>query len=219
MITTNPKTGVKWLSTCCFSSASQNQKSGPTTSIWKKSGPAKCSKVALSKTGSRQPGPCPFRHPEWPLMPLWCFDFSKATPPKQNGSILIFWFFRKHIYKGQLRKKQVLASNNLLLSYICIMAEFLDLWTAQDLGGTQCAAPNARSRCCIMCMKIYWCYIPETSLSPVLGVQPSKTRSFPIKSGVIWVPGTYTVHIVLSITVTCIPPCGLSSQWSRFDPS
>ena len=31
--------------------------------------------------------------------------------------------------------------------------------------------------------------IPGTCLSPILGLQPSKTKPFPIKTGVIWVPG------------------------------
>ena len=35
-------------------------------------------------------------------------------------------------------------------------------------------------------------YMPGTCLSPVLGLQPSKTRSFPTQTVVIWVPGGYT---------------------------
>ena len=34
-------------------------------------------------------------------------------------------------------------------------------------------------------------YIPGTCLSSILVVEPSKTRSFPIKTRVIWVPGIY----------------------------
>ena len=34
-------------------------------------------------------------------------------------------------------------------------------------------------------------YIPGTCLSSILGFEPSKTRSFPIKTGVIWVPCAY----------------------------
>ena len=34
-------------------------------------------------------------------------------------------------------------------------------------------------------------YVPGTFLSSILRLQPSKTRSFPIKTRVIWVPGIY----------------------------
>ena len=34
-------------------------------------------------------------------------------------------------------------------------------------------------------------YVPGTPLSSIFVVEPSKTRSFPIKTKVIWVPGTY----------------------------
>ena len=34
-------------------------------------------------------------------------------------------------------------------------------------------------------------YIPGTCLSSILGVEPSKTRSFPIKTMVIWILGRY----------------------------
>ena len=34
-------------------------------------------------------------------------------------------------------------------------------------------------------------YIPGTSLSSILGLQPSKRRPFPFKTTVIWVPGIY----------------------------
>ena len=37
--------------------------------------------------------------------------------------------------------------------------------------------------------------IPGTSLSAILGLQPSKTRPFTIKARVIWVPGIYTLII------------------------
>ena len=38
-------------------------------------------------------------------------------------------------------------------------------------------------------------YIPGTYLSSIFGLQPSKTRPFPIKTRVIWVPGTSTFTI------------------------
>ena len=38
-------------------------------------------------------------------------------------------------------------------------------------------------------------YTPGTSLSSILVIEPSKTRSFPIKTRVIWVPGKY-IYIV-----------------------
>ena len=38
---------------------------------------------------------------------------------------------------------------------------------------------------------VWFLQLPGTCLSPVLRLQPSKTRSFPIKTGVIWVPGRY----------------------------
>ena len=44
-------------------------------------------------------------------------------------------------------------------------------------------------------------YIPGTCLSPILGLQPSKTRSFPIKTGVVWVPGMH-INIYLRLP-TC----------------
>ena len=47
---------------------------------------------------------------------------------------------------------------------------------------------------------VYIYYIPGTCLSPVLGVQPSKTRSCPIKTGVIWVPGIY-IYIFMCIQI------------------
>ena len=37
-------------------------------------------------------------------------------------------------------------------------------------------------------------YIPGTCSSSILGLQPSKRRPFPIKTGVIWVPGIYTKY-------------------------
>ena len=37
--------------------------------------------------------------------------------------------------------------------------------------------------------------IPGMCLSPILGLQPSKTRPFPIKTGVIWVPGQCISHL------------------------
>ena len=37
--------------------------------------------------------------------------------------------------------------------------------------------------------------LPGTCLSSILGLQPSKTRSFPIKTRVIWVPGIQCVHL------------------------
>ena len=45
-------------------------------------------------------------------------------------------------------------------------------------------------------------YIPGTCLSSILVVEPSKTRSFPIKTRVIWVPGIY-IYIP---TLTLIDP-------------
>ena len=42
-----------------------------------------------------------------------------------------------------------------------------------------------------MYIYIYIIYTPGTCLSSIFGLQPSKTRSFPIKTGVIWVPGIY----------------------------
>ena len=38
---------------------------------------------------------------------------------------------------------------------------------------------------------VWFLQLPGTCLSPVLRLQPSKTRSFPIKTGVIWVPARY----------------------------
>ena len=38
---------------------------------------------------------------------------------------------------------------------------------------------------------VWFLQLPGTCLSRVLRLQPSKTRSFPIKTGVIWVPARY----------------------------
>ena len=65
-------------------------------------------------------------------------------------------------------------------------------------------------------MKIYWCYIPETCLSPVLGLQPSKTRSFPIKSGVIWVPGVYINLYIYSTYCNVHKSYMYTSMWLVF---
>ena len=50
-----------------------------------------------------------------------------------------------------------------------------------------------------------WIYIPGTSLSTILGVEPSKTRPFSSKTRVIWVVADW--FIVLSACGNC---------WSRF---
>ena len=42
--------------------------------------------------------------------------------------------------------------------------------------------------------KINILYIPGTCLSSILVVEPFKTRSFPIKTRVIWVPGLYSAN-------------------------
>ncbi len=34
-----------------------------------------------------------------------------------------------------------------------------------------------------------WVLVPGTCLSSILVVEPSKTRSLPVKTGVIWIPG------------------------------
>ena len=50
-------------------------------------------------------------------------------------------------------------------------------------------------------------YIPGTCLSPILGLQPSKTRSFPIKTGVVWVPGMHIniyVHTIYTLNMSVI---------------
>ena len=41
-------------------------------------------------------------------------------------------------------------------------------------------------------------HIPRTQMTPIFEGQPPKTRPFPIKTGVIWVPG---MHIHLHQTV------------------
>ena len=46
-------------------------------------------------------------------------------------------------------------------------------------------------------------YIPRTQMTSIFEGQPSKTRAFPIKTRVIWVPGIYIsiyiyIHIVFS---------------------
>ena len=41
-------------------------------------------------------------------------------------------------------------------------------------------------------------------LSSILGFEPSKRRPFPIKTGVIWVPGVY-IYIYVYIYI-CYPP-------------
>ena len=46
-------------------------------------------------------------------------------------------------------------------------------------------------------------YIPETCLSFVLGVEPSKRRAFPIKTRVMWVPGIY---IYIAVFTTLLQP-------------
>ena len=43
-----------------------------------------------------------------------------------------------------------------------------------------------------VCIYIYiYTYLPGTCLSSILGLQPPKRRPFPIKTGVIWVPGIH----------------------------
>ena len=46
-------------------------------------------------------------------------------------------------------------------------------------------------------------YIPGTCLSSILGLQPSKTRSFPSKTEVIWVPGIHK-YIDMYVTLFCL---------------
>ena len=41
------------------------------------------------------------------------------------------------------------------------------------------------------CQAPIYIYIPGTCLSSILRLKPSKTRSFPTKTRVIWVPGIY----------------------------
>ncbi len=57
---------------------------------------------------------------------------------------------------------------------------------------------NGRSSWFSVGLKPSFC-VPGTCLSPILGLQPSKTRSFPIKTGVIWVPGTHRSPDFLSV--------------------
>ena len=51
-------------------------------------------------------------------------------------------------------------------------------------------------------------YIPGTCLSSILGFEPSKRRPFPIKTGVIWVPGIYAFGIDRGFPFEVYnPPC------------
>ena len=45
-------------------------------------------------------------------------------------------------------------------------------------------------------------------LSSILGFEPSKRRPFPIKTGVIWVPGVY---IYIYVYIYMLPPPGEST--------
>ena len=53
--------------------------------------------------------------------------------------------------------------------------------------------------------KYIYIYIPGTYLSSIFGLQPSKTRPFPIKTRVIWVPGIYIyiLHRICFLAVGC----------------
>ena len=45
-------------------------------------------------------------------------------------------------------------------------------------------------------------YVPGTCLSSILGLEPSKRRPFPIKTGVIWVPGiSIYIHLYIYIYI------------------
>ena len=45
--------------------------------------------------------------------------------------------------------------------------------------------------------------IPGTGLSSILSLGPSKTRSFPIKTVVIWVPGMYYTILIYVLVSMC----------------
>ena len=84
-------------------------------------------------------------------------------------------------------------------------------WKYQEKPEISCSTiwfgGSGRKQHCLYTYYIYIIFIPRTQLTSIFEGQPSKTRPFSIKTGVIWVLGTYiynlcVCHICVSKSVT-----------------